>query len=268
MKNINLYEQIPKNDFPLTLRIDEYRQFKFRLHWHEHVEIHCIFEGNGIIRLGEEIIELKAGDCAVANGNELHSGIGGECSRGCLIIPPEFFGNNHVIFEHLIQDDNIFSMCSNILECFKDFNNVSSLEIIGHTYLMVCSLIKNYSRINLSEAHHRQYFEKLEKINKAIQFIEENFTNDITTQSLAEMVYVSEGYFCNLFKEVTGKSAKEYIIQLRVKKAMSLLSSSSFSITDVCYMCGFSDPNYFTRVFKKKTGSLPSEFRLKKEVEA
>ena len=82
------------------------------------------------------------------------------------------------------------------------------------------------------------------------------------------MVYVSEGYFCNLFKEVTGKSAKEYIIQLRVKKAMSLLSSSSFSITDVCYMCGFSDPNYFTRVFKKKTGSLPSEFRLKKEVEA
>ncbi len=48
MRNINLYEQIPKNDFPLTLRIDEYRQFKFRLHWHEHGVLFLLSPKDGI----------------------------------------------------------------------------------------------------------------------------------------------------------------------------------------------------------------------------
>lgn len=261
MKNIDLYEKIPENEFPLRLGIHSYGRYVFHLHWHEHIEIHCVFEGSAKLRCGEDVVRLEAGECAVINGNELHMGVGGECRYGHIIIPPEFFGENHVIFERVIKDARLFEMLSGIFDEYRDLDSVRSLSLAGHTYLMIAFLINEYSRENFSEVGYRRYYDKLEKINKAIQYIEENFTENVTTSSLAEMVHLSEGHFCHLFKEVTGKPAKEYMLRLRIKKAAKLLSSSSMSITDVCYTCGFSDPNYFTRIFKKKTGRSPSSYK-------
>ena len=62
-------------------------------------------------------------------------------------------------------------------------------------------------------------------------------------------------------KEVTEKTAKEYILSLRIEKAVELLDSTEMTITEICYCCGFSDPNYFTRMFKQITGKLPSKIR-------
>ena len=265
MKNIDLYEHIPENSFPLRLNYNKYRKYVFKSHWHEHVEIHCIFKGNAKLRCGEVVVELKEGECAIINGNELHSGVGGECRYGCLIIPPELFGENHVIFEHVIRDPKVYEMLFNIFDEYRSIDKVRALSVIGNAYLLLSYLINHYSRENLSELNHRRYYEKLEKVNKALQYIEERFTDDLSTSELADMVHLSEGHFCHLFKDVTGKSAKEYVLQLRINKASKLLSSSSMSVTDVCYTCGFSDPNYFARIFKKKTGISPSRFRPENE---
>lgn len=261
MKSIEFYEKIPENDFPIILGTHPFGSYTFSLHWHEHIEIQCVFEGSAELRCGEDVVRLEAGECAVINGNELHMGVGGECSYAHVIIPPEFFGDNHVIFQRVIRDERLFEMLGRIFDEYREFDRVSSLSLTGYTYLMIAFLMKEYSHENLSETGYRSYYEKLEKINKAIQHIEENFTENVTTRALAEMVHLSEGHFCHLFKEVTGKSAKEYMLQLRIKKAKNLLTSSGMSITEICYTCGFSDPNYFTRIFKKKTGSSPSFFR-------
>jgi AraC-like DNA-binding protein len=262
VENIELYEQIPENGFPLRLNVNKYKKYKFDSHWHEHVEIHCVFEGSAKLRCGEDVVKLQCGDCAVINGNELHGGAGGECGYWCLIIPPEFFGNNHVIFEHLIKDDRLFEMMKEIFSSHNRTDEVSQLEITGRTYLMIAYLIREHSTKNLSEISQRRYLEKLEKVNKAIQYIEKNFTENLTTESLSHMVHLSEGYFCHLFKEVTGRSSKDYILGLRIKKAEKLLASSGMSVTEVCYTCGFSDPNYFSRIFKQRTGKQPSEYRF------
>ena len=262
MKNMDLYEHIPENGFPLRMHVNKFKKYNFKSHWHEHVEIHCVFKGVARLRCGDETVSLSEGDCAVINSNELHAGVGGECGYWCLIIPPEFFGNNHVIFQRVIRDKGLFEMMSEIFDADKKMDSIRSLEITGYTYLMISRLIREYSRENLSELSRRRYIEKLEKVNKAIQFIEERFTENITTESLSEMVHLSEGYFCHLFKEVTGRSSKDYILGLRIKKAEKLLASSSASVTEVCYTCGFSDPNYFTRIFKKKVGKQPTQYRL------
>ena len=261
MKNMELYENIPSRSFPLKLNHNKYRKYLFNLHWHEHIEIHCIFEGNAVLRCGEEVVKLEAGDCAVVNGNELHAGLRGECSYGCLLIPPEIFGDNHVLFEHLIHDEKLYSMLFGMFEEYKSFDSVRALSIMGNAYLVLSYLINNYSRENLSELDHRRYFEKLEKVNKAIQYIEGHYAEDVSTGELAAMVHLSEGHFCHLFKEVTGKSAKEYMLQLRISKAKKLIATSGLSITDICYTCGFSDPNYFARIFKKKMGCSPSAYK-------
>ena len=263
MKNmdLDLYESIPTKSFPLRVNLNRFRSYAFGAHWHEHIEIHCIFEGKAVLRCGEEVVRLEAGDCAVVNGNELHAGLKGECSYGCLIIPPEIFGDNHVLFEHSIRDERLYLMLADIFEEYKSFDSVRALSIMGNAYLVISYLINNYSRENLSELGHRRYFEKLEKVNKAIRYIEDHFTDEVSTGELAEMVHLSEGHFCHLFKEVTGRSAKEYMLQLRINKAKKLIESSSNTITDICYSCGFSDPNYFARVFKKKLGCSPSAYK-------
>lgn len=265
MENIELYEHIPENGFPLRLNVNKYNKYAFSAHWHEHVEIHCIFEGEVKLRCGEETVKLNTGDCAIINGNELHKGDGGDCGYWCLIIPPEFFGNNYVIFERVIRDNRLFDMMKEIFDTPEPGDNIQRLEIIGRVYLMIAFLIREYSRENLGELSQRRHFEKLEKINKALQYIDEHFTENVTTAELSRMVHLSEGYFCHLFKEVTGSSSKEYILVMRIRKAEKLLVSSSMSITDVCYTCGFSDPNYFTRVFKKKTGKKPTQYRISEQ---
>ncbi len=261
MKNIALYEYIPEKEFPLRINFNEFGQYDFRAHWHEHVEIHCVFEGSALLRCGEDTVLLEKGDCAIINANELHQGIRGKCCYGCLIIPPRFFGKNYVFFERLVKGGQIYELMCKIFDENKQFNSVSSLSIMGYTYLLIATLINGYSKKNFNEIGYRRYFEKLETVNKAIQYIEEHYTENVTTLALSEMVHLSEGHFCHLFKEVTRMSAKEYLLQCRIRRAVELLKSSNMSITDVCYTCGFSDPNYFSRIFKKKTGDVPSNYR-------
>lgn len=77
----------------------------------------------------------------------------------------------------------------------------------------------------------------------------------------ADMVGVSRGRFMHLFKEAMGVSAYSYIIDLRIGKADELLLSSEMSIAQVAYETGFSDPLYFSRIFRKRRGLSPEMFR-------
>jgi AraC-like DNA-binding protein len=261
MNSMELYEKIPEGESPV--RLIDYKRTSYLItpHWHEHIELHYIFEGNGIIRCGEKIIEVKKGDCLIINSNELHEGIKGKCSYGCIIIPPSFIEPNHVIFKRYVRDSEVSNLAENIFDAYRRADKRSVPEIKGYTYLLMAYLIKHYKEEELSEGSYRKHFEKLGKINEAIKFINENYTENVTTEGLSKRVHLSEGYFCHLFKEVTGKTAKEYLLSLRLKKAEDLLRSTEMSITEIGCCCGFSDPNYFTRIFKKKKGKIPSKIK-------
>lgn len=261
MNNIELYEKIPKDRDPVRLFDNKKTFFSFPLHWHENIEMHFIFEGSATLRCGESVTVLKKGDFAIINSNELHEGLEGNCSYGCIILPPSFFDENYVIFQRCINDEYVCGLVNKIFTSHRNNTPYSSLEIKGYTYLLIVYLIQNYTLENLSGDKYRNHFQKLAKINKAIKFINENYTDNLTTSFLAKMVHLSEGHFCHLFKEVTEKTAKEYILSLRIEKALELLDTTEMTITEICYCCGFSDPNYFTRMFKQITGKLPSKIR-------
>jgi len=77
---------------------------------------------------------------------------------------------------------------------------------------------------------------------------------------------MSVGYLCAFFKEKTGKTANQYITEIRMDKAKELLISSDAKIDFIAKSVGYSDGNYFAKIFKKYTGSNPSEFREKARV--
>ena len=78
---------------------------------------------------------------------------------------------------------------------------------------------------------------------------------------MSQFVNVSPYYFSKLFKEETGENFIEYLTGLRIAHAKELLKNPALSIKEICVMSGYSDPNYFSRIFKKQENMSPSEYR-------
>lgn len=98
-------------------------------------------------------------------------------------------------------------------------------------------------------------------ISKAMEYIDENFTNNISLDDVSKVVNISPYYFSKLFKEEAGVNFIDYLTKKRIDYAKKLLEDNTYSIKEVCAMCGYSDPNYFSRIFKKKENVTPSEYR-------
>lgn len=98
-------------------------------------------------------------------------------------------------------------------------------------------------------------------VGKARQYIDQNFSKELSLEEVSKYVDISPYYFSKLFKEETDQTFVEYLTSLRVEKAKEMLGSPSASIKEVCMAVGYSDPNYFSRIFKKVTGKTPTEYR-------
>ena len=100
------------------------------------------------------------------------------------------------------------------------------------------------------------------QIGRAIRLMEEKVSQELSLKSIAESVHMSESSFRHRFLAVTGMSPIRYLIRLRLKKALLLLTSPT-SISSIALLSGFADQNYFSRQFKKQFGITPHEFRKK-----
>ncbi len=98
-------------------------------------------------------------------------------------------------------------------------------------------------------------------IAKSKEFIEVNYKKDISLDDVSRIVDISPYYFSKLFKEETGENFIEYLTRIRIEQAKQLLLNRDLSIKNVCSSTGYSDPNYFSRIFKKLVGVTPSEYR-------
>ena len=98
-------------------------------------------------------------------------------------------------------------------------------------------------------------------VERAKKYIQENFKKDISLEDVSEKVDISSYYFSKVFKEETGENFIEYVTKLRMEEAKRLLETTDLSIKEVCSEVGYSDPNYFSRSFKKYAGITPTEAR-------
>jgi two-component system response regulator YesN len=98
-------------------------------------------------------------------------------------------------------------------------------------------------------------------IAKSIKYIHENFHRNISLDDVAKEVNMSYHYFSKFFKDSVGKNFVDYLTERRIEKSKEILKDGAVSIKEVCYQIGYSDPNYFSKIFKKITGITPTEYR-------
>ena len=102
-------------------------------------------------------------------------------------------------------------------------------------------------------------------IHDAQVYIEQNYSKDLILDDVSKELQLSPYYFSKLFKKRTGKNFIEYLTDVRMEKAKELLRNSNKSMKEICMEIGYTDPNYFSRTFKKNVGVTPSEYKDGKE---
>jgi len=111
---------------------------------------------------------------------------------------------------------------------------------------------------------NRQY---AEIIQQAKEYIDHHYMDpDLSLNEVAAQVNLSPSHFSVVFSQETGQTFKEYLTEVRIKKAKELLRMTTLRSAEISYQVGYSDPHYFSYVFRKNTGATPSEFRLQTHV--
>lgn len=96
------------------------------------------------------------------------------------------------------------------------------------------------------------------------EFIAEKYQENISLSDLADTFYLSKEHLSRLFKKETGQNLFSYIMELKLKEARRLLIETDRTLDDIAFSLGFSNGNYFSKVFKKNTGVSPSSYRIEK----
>ena len=98
-------------------------------------------------------------------------------------------------------------------------------------------------------------------INQAKQYMNGNYSRELSLDEMSRRLDLSPYYFSKLFKEEVGVTFMDYLTKLRIEKAKDLLLHSNKTMKEICSEVGYADPNYFSRIFKKNTDLTPTEYR-------
>jgi len=103
-------------------------------------------------------------------------------------------------------------------------------------------------------------------IEMAKEFMQEHYSDELSLDEVSKIVNISPYYFSKLFKEETGINFIDFLTEIRMEHAKQLLRESDHSMKEICAEVGYSDPNYFSRTFKKNVGVTPTEYKEGKQI--
>lgn len=154
----------------------------------------------------------------------------------------------------------ISEICADMHSEYKEKRNGWQTLFISEFLRVASELSRLYSFDDLNSN------DTMINLAKAIAFIETNYANDLTVTQLAALSNYSERQFIRLFKTAYGCNPTAYIRRLRIRHACRLLKSSDIPITEIALKCGYSDSNYFSRVFMQEMGTTPSKYRKSESI--
>jgi AraC-like DNA-binding protein len=287
MPNTALYHYMNMPDRAFLVDIFE-RRFQgpgpiFNQHWHAHLQFIYFTAGQAFITCNSRSFQVGAGDLVVINGNELHYGDSQSSEVLCYMIRIDFsfllsnqvdscqtkyinpLIQNQIAFKNLVRNDKDIVFCiKKMIAEYSSRDTGYELAIKASAYELIVLLLRGYLDKVYSEKEYEVIIRNIKRFQFIIDFLDKHYHEPIHTEQLAVMANISKYHFCRLFKQLTGKSAGDYIQQLRINNAIILLREGELNITEIALASGFNDTNYFCRIFKKYQKLSPSQFRKTK----
>lgn len=284
----NLREQITRGTplFPCAVYFSDIAKYitgDIPWHWHEEIEMVVVYSGMLYINFCETGIMLKKGEGAFINTNVLHSmQIAG--NDGCNLItfvfhPRLIFGSPESIFEqkyvnplltcqslsfvHFTQE---VGWQNDIIQCILKAYATYTKEEYGYEILVRECLSKAWYHLvkNLQASitkHSLKENNDTGRIKKMLDFIHDNYAEQIELQQIAEAANISERECFRCFKRSIGISPAVYLLKHRVSAAANFLANTNMSVTEICCKSGFNSSSYFSKVFKNFMRCSPVTYR-------
>lgn len=259
------------------------RFIDFPEHKHNYIEMAYILQGEMIQKIKGEEIKLKKGEIIFLNQHITHE-IKASSKEDIIInfiIKPEFF--EYIL--NLIDKENIISkflfstiyggsrkgeyICfyvgniknvQNIIE--QVINEIINMSTLGKSKikflvgLLLIELLNNpQSIVSYSEENY-----DIKLMMEILKYIDESYEEANLTK-LCETLHQQDYKICKLIKKNTGLTFKELVQEKRIEKAIELLKSTDYAIEDIIRRVGYENDSYFYRIFKKKFGLSPKEYK-------
>ena len=244
------------------------------VHIHECCEIFLCIEGGKNFLIDDRIYNINDGDLFIINQFEAHKVVPDEreiFNRYILHVHPSFLYSNSV------EDTNLAS-------CFYSIDKVTKASLSNNE---IQKLIFLFEELKKDYPYGDEMYKKLHAIEllletsrifathqsntstefnhitirAAIDYINNNYSNNISLESVATNSFVSQTQLSRLFNKYCGTTVTKYIISKRISEAKKLLVQGK-SVTDAAFMCGFNDYANFIRTFKNAVGVSPGKYKL------
>ncbi|WP_122642003.1 AraC family transcriptional regulator [Luxibacter massiliensis] len=274
-EEIALHQQIPIRIFRA--------QHQTVVHSHDCLELNYVESGSGLFLIEEQEYEVEQGDFVVINNLERH-----------IIIPDKGYVSLVTVFDArlLLGHANEQEFLAPFFKRSSAFSHVVRLREEERQGLLLCyygmlreyqtqdkgwetmikaqitqflvGVCRYYEQEEGLEAGKITFRKDYEKIRPAVEYIHNNFKENITLDVLAARTMLSIPHFEAVFREVMKMRPFNYIQQIRIDNCTLLLTSSDLSVSEIAFASGFNNLSYFNRQFLKETGMTPREYRKKK----
>lgn len=245
----------------------------YREHHHTECELSVFISGSGIYSVHGKTYNFSSGDIFLFGSNEAHCIIDIHEQIDLLNIQfePRFLWENpentellnlfaarNSKFSHKFTDDtHLYNL---ILNIEKEISEKQPCYNITTKCLLLSALthmVRNYDYIDENKVIHSSASESLKK---ATDYININFSQQITLKDIADVACMSDTYFSAVFKKYNGISPWDYITIKRVENAVKMIQSTNLTKLEIAEKCGFSSSSNFYKMFVKITGKKPTDF--------
>lgn len=286
--NKNLKENVIHGDFNLPFsnyHVKFHENFnQIPIHWHEEIEVIYIEYGDYELNIDLESHTGKCGDIFFikpfslhsikTNNNEstniLHSIVfdlamlQSALADGSLVKYLAPIINNQNDLPLYINEDSsayneILKCLLNIFKCYKEKNKAYELKIKAYLFNLF-SLLYEYDLIN-ENTNSTLSKRAPENIRKILNYISDNYYNQLSIKDIAKVSGFSEFHFMKFFKKHIGITCIEYINLFRLEQAANMLVNTDKSIMNISLEVGFNNVSYFNKLFKNTYNLTPKNFR-------
>lgn len=239
----------------------------FRLHWHDRIEI--IYLKHGLVNFvcGTQSGILKEGSALIVPPRCVHyMKAVKDTVYDTLMFDIRFFYNETEICKKLLSgfikgSTKYENICTSkrVLSCINRLCNevnTDTLDAVSEVYRLLHLLIEE-NVVSVSKEKRN------DDISSITEYLEKNFTENITSQQLSKKFGYTAAHLCRKFKSSIGLPPLTYLKIYRLERAYAQITESTVPISDIAEKTGFDDPNYFTRCFKSHFGHPPSYYRKK-----
>ena len=203
-----------------------------------------VYEGKEYLLSSGDCILFPQGSVRIRKGSSLPTSY---CSFN--IASERFAPRIKGYVPHCLHFDTVRTIES-VKKAFDSMSEMRVQKCLALFYYLYCQLLETV------ENNEHPYIRQIKK------YVAEHYREKITLEAIASAVHLTPQYCCTLFAKCVGQTLFDFITAKRIEEAQSLMITTSMHLTEIAALCGFEEYNYFSRIFKKVTGTPPRQYRM------